>query len=407
MNQTALGGATWEPGRIAGLDAWRALLMAAGLFVHGSLWLRPAPLFTVIGDASQAFRMGAFFAIAGLLTALALSRRAAAPWLGKRLLQLGVPALFGITALSPLIFVAVATSHRATLGWPLLPFEWHHLWFLVALMLYSLVAVVLDVADKRLGLIARLDGHADAGNGRLTVLVTATASAALLAAALPLLNVLVPAAHLRSFGNAQLIAGYLPMFLLGFVLARADRIRNGLIGAQRLGIAICLGTAAAYGAVHLLGPLAPLAPHVRFMAAALCPPAAFLLILRSALAIRRVPAVVRHVSAASYTIYVLHYPLSVLINTHFAGGVEPHLAYLLSVLASGSASFAVHVLAVQRWPALALLLNGKVARREPSRAATLADRSSVLSARADALPPPPSTFGDVAPPRTLGSRPRW
>lgn len=368
MNRGALGGAASAPGRIAGLDAWRALLMSAGLFVHGSLWLPPAPLFSVIGDASQAFRMGAFFAISGFLTAIALGRRDPAVWLRRRLVQLGIPALVGMTVLSPLIWFTVATSRSAALGWPLLPFEWHHLWFLFGLILYSCTAVAVHAADRRHALIARIDRMTDARSGRLAVLLAATSSAVLLGAALPLLRWVLPPSYFHAFGNAQLIAGYLPMFLLGFVLARADRLRGRVTEARGFGVAICAAMVIAYAVVHLLPPLTPLADHVRFVAAALCPPAAFLLILRSAMAIRHVPALVGHVSEASYTIYILHYPLSVLINTHCAPGVEPHLAYLLSILASGAASFAIHVLVVQSSPALALLLNGKFERRRRAAA---------------------------------------
>ena len=362
--------------------------MAAGLFVHGSLWLPPAPLFSVIGDASQAFRMGAFFAISGLLTALALGRRDPGRWLRRRLVQLGVPSLVGLTVLSPLIWLTVATSHSAAYGWPLLPFEWHHMWFLFGLILYSCVAVALHAADRRYALVARLDGLTDARSGRVAVLIIATASAALLGAALPVLRWLLPPAYLHSFGNAQLIAGYLPMFLLGFVLARADRLRSQMVQARGFGLAICFGAAAAYAAAHLLTPLAGLTEYVRFVVAALCPPAAFLLILRSALTIRRVPALVGHFSEASYTIYILHYPLSVLINTHFAIGVEPHLAYFLSILASGTASFAVHVLAVQSSPALALLLNGKFERRTPQPAIPAPDLPVSEDARIAVAPGP-------------------
>ena len=303
-------------------------------------------------------------------------------------MQLGVPALVGLTVLSPLIWLTVATSRSAGYGWPLLPFEWHHMWFLFGLILYSCIAVVLHAADTRHALMARLDRLADAHSGRVAVLIAATASAALLGAALPLLRWLLPPSYLHGFGNAQLIAGYLPMFVLGFVLARADRLRGRVVEARGLGLAICFGATAAYAAAHLLTPLAHLAAYVRFVAAALCPPAAFLLILRSALTIRRVPALVGHFSEASYTIYILHYPLSVLINTHFATGVEPHLAYILSILASGAASFAFHVLAVQSSPPLALLLNGKFERRAPQPAAPVPDLPVSEDARIATLPAP-------------------
>jgi hypothetical protein len=43
--------------RIAGLDAWRALLMLGGLFVHGTTYKGHRALFDAINLASDTFRM--------------------------------------------------------------------------------------------------------------------------------------------------------------------------------------------------------------------------------------------------------------------------------------------------------------------------------------------------------------
>ena len=353
-------------GRIAGLDLWRAVLMSAGVFVHGSLWLPPTPLFVAVGDASQAFRMGAFYAISGVLSALALAKRDPLQWLRQRLLQLGIPAFFALTIFSPLIWYVVTSSRASVFGWPLLPFEWHHLWFLFGLMLYSVLAVMLHNFDRRTGLIGRLDTTAGAGSGRVAILAVAALGACLLGTATPLIFATLSPGSVRSFGNVQLIFGYLPMFLLGFVLARSPRLCGHFHATRRFSVVICLGMTVAYAVSHLVGPLMPLANYVRFVAATLCPPVAFVLIFGSAMMVRRVPLPLLRLSEASYTIYILHYPICVLINVTIAIHVEPIVAYFLSVVASGAASFAFHVLAVERSSALKLLVNGKPTRRSGS-----------------------------------------
>lgn len=355
-------------GHIVGLDLWRALLMVTGVFVHGSLWLPPHPLFTIVGDASQAFRMGSFFAISGLLSGIALETRDPAQWLRHRCLQLGVPAFCALVTLSPLIWYAVRASHASALGWQLLPFEWHHLWFLFGLIFYSIMAVGLHMADRRGRLIHRLETLFER-NGRVVVLATAAASAGLLGAVTPVIQAVLAPDHLHSFGNAQLIAGYMPMFVMGFVLARAGRVCRQVMAERTWCTVVCVGLAAAYLVVHAVPGLTPFVDHVQFMAAALGPPATFALILRSAMAISHVPTLLKRLSEASYTIYILHYPVSVLLNVYVARGVEPSVAYLLSVLASGAACFAFHLLVVRRSPTLLFLINGKaspMAAREQS-----------------------------------------
>lgn len=125
------------PGRIAGLDAWRAGLMLGGVLLHGTVLQQPLLLFHVIGAVSGAFRMGAFFAISGMLAALAAARKGPSAWIAGRTRQIGIPALFGLAVLCP----AMSLMLRAAVGperaahVPL--FDWHHLWFLVALLAHQ------------------------------------------------------------------------------------------------------------------------------------------------------------------------------------------------------------------------------------------------------------------------------
>ena len=346
-------------GRVDGLDLWRALLMLGGLFVHASMCLPSQPLFSVVGDTSTAFRMGCFFAVSGLLSAIVLQRRDPAAWLSKRLGTLGVPAVFGILTISPLVWALVNATRGPAVRPALMPFEWHHLWFLFALMLYSAGAAALHLLDRRTGAIARLDARVAAGSVAAAVLLVAAASALLLGVSQPMLNASLSADYAHSFRSVQQITGFAPMFLLGFLLGRMPELRARAVSSVWLGVAILAGAALAYALVKLDPAFYAHRDTVRFVMAALCPPAAFLLILRSALSIRRVPRLVRQLADASFTIYLLHYPIAVAFNTQVAPGMDPHIAYAFCVLTAGLVSFAIHQLLVTRSPALQFVLNGK------------------------------------------------
>lgn len=346
-------------GRLDGLDLWRALLMLGGLFVHASMCLPSQPLFSVVGDISTAFRMGCFFAVSGLLSAIVLGRRDPAAWLNKRLGTLGVPAVFGILTISPLVWALVNATRGPAVRPALMPFEWHHLWFLFALMLYSAGAAALHLFDRRTGAITRLDRAVATGSVAVAVLLVAAASALLLGVSQPVLNASLSADYAHSFRSVQQITGFAPMFLLGFLLGRMPELRARAVSSVWLGVAILASAAIAYTLVKLHPAFAPHRDTVRFVMAALCPPAAFLLILRSALSIRRVPRLARQLADASYTIYLLHYPIAVAFNTQVAPGMNPHIAYAFCVLTAGLVSFAIHQLLVTRSPALQFVLNGK------------------------------------------------
>lgn len=356
--------------RIPGLDCWRAMLVLGGLFVHASYQLPRVPLFDLIEGASLTFRMGAFFAISGFLAAIVMERRGARRWLAERAVQIGVPAIVGLVTLSPLVLLLVATAPGAPGRVPL-SHEWHHLWFLYALLVYAPAAVALDRWDRRAGIAARVDGWSGSAQGaRIVLWLTATAAAILTGAVPVAMRAFMPHWALTPFANVQMIAGYLPMFVLGFAVGRCPRLRHHYAAGSVFAGVVFVVAAGAFAIAHGWPSSEEWRADTRFLAAALCPPAAFALILRSSLAIRLIPAAFGRIADASYTIYILHFPLATAINTRFGAMLEPHLAYAVCVLAAGIASYLLHVVLIAPWPPLALLVNGRVPRDTgPSRMA--------------------------------------
>lgn len=363
-------------GRIVGLDAWRAMLMLGGLFVHCSVALEHTHVFYVVEMASQAFRMGVFFALSGYLSALTLRRVPSDVWLSRRLRQLGYPTMTGVLFLSPAMWWLL-TSDRTFRGAIPLPFEWWHLWFLWGLLLASALLRLLDrnaaIWRSTLAIGERMAPPA-------LILATAVLTAVMFALTPPVMFALLSPRLVQAYANVQLIFGYLPTFLFGVLAARSEHIRLGLLRSSRLVATILAVIAVCYGLAGA-GLLDRGEPYVRFIGAALCPPLVFAIVLRTAASIRRVPRVVRGLTDASYTIYLLHLPLAVLINTRlYPPALHPNLRYAVTILLAGGLSWLAHVLIVKRFRVAALLLNGRT-EWQPSGA-----RAGVPVADASAAP---------------------
>lgn len=128
------------------LDAARGTLMVLGVFLHASniyavdaRWLVTDPnqswVFDWIGEFIHAFRMPAFFWISGYFCALTLQRYGTAQFLGKRIPRLLVPLLVTWATLNVLQQWLVAPDTSPS--WPV---PLYHLWFLVDLFVYFVIA---------------------------------------------------------------------------------------------------------------------------------------------------------------------------------------------------------------------------------------------------------------------------
>lgn len=356
--------------RIEGLCGWRAVLMLGGLVLHATMGEENRPVFAAINIASGSFRMGAFFMISGLLSGSAIRRRAdPAQWMRQRLFQLGVPTLFAIVVLCPLTtaMLAVMAARGGSPAPPVLNI--YHLWFMVALLGYTLLAYVAHRADQRWHLFDYLDARARfATLTQPMILITLGAvSFILMVATMYLSDRWVPDRYWPLLAQSRSIVGYAPIFLLGFAVARAPALRDRLTASA--GIPVLILASATIGhlcwqwtdaSLFWAGGRAWTQDILLVGAAAWCPPAAAVLILRSAIALRRVPMTLQRLSDASFTMYILHYPIIVAVKLVTASWMlGPWTGFVLAIAVSGLLSYWFHVLIVTRSSTASLLLNGR------------------------------------------------
>ncbi len=344
--------------RIEGLTVWRALLMLGGLLLHATVGREDYWPFAIVNIVSGSFRMGAFFIISGMLTGMAMVRRGAAAreWLQKRMLALAIPTLFGIAILCPTIRLLLAGMD----GNQEPAFSFYHLWFMVALLDYTALTWLLCRFEP----MGRHRPRWDHFSISQPVLLTATG-------AVSFLLMLATSATIADWSGdgatllrqAPLVIGYAPMFLLGLLCGRFPPLRMALTSDWRFPVAII----ALIGVCHVgwhAGWISSTEPGARELllhaSAAWCPAAVTALIVRSALGIRSVPPPLQHLSEASLTIYLAHYPLILAIRALIAPlGFGPWIALAVMVVGGGSLSYFVHALMVRRSHTLSLLVNGR------------------------------------------------
>lgn len=365
---------TQAEGRIEGLCAWRAILMLGGPLLHATMGREDYPPFMAINLISGSFRMGSFFMIAGLLSGFALARRPCPTmWMRTRLVQLGIPTAFGVFVICPTIGLLMMNSS----GQPM-PISLYHLWFMVTLIGYTMMAYAVHRVDRRWPVFGYVERRTSRARVRQTIVLvgTGTLSFLLMIQTLTLTSG-VTGRYASLTTQLPLAVGYAPVFLLGLAAARVPTLRRIVTNGFRMPALILIGAASA----HILWRL-PWRPAIDpvlagsiddlllVAAAAFCPPAAAALILRSASAIRHVPPLLRRLSDASLTMYILHYPIIAALKLMTAPlGWHPWVEWVLAVVVASGSSYAIHACLVERSPFAALLLNGRPLPRTVHRPA--------------------------------------
>ncbi|HEU4577020.1 MAG TPA: acyltransferase family protein [Polyangiaceae bacterium] len=350
-------------GRVHHLDFLRASMMILGVFVHASHADYDLGDYEGIRFFSGSFRMACFFLISGYFSAAMLERYSGGQYLRRRLLSLGVPALFTVLVLNPPALAAMQ-HYFASAPLPSTPtVNWHlHVWFLFVLMLYSLSArPLLRVWQVLSGWLNRLlgEGYVEALG---VALVTAAASVVL--KALEKWGTALPAFDQYSEILCASVED-LPYFAFGLLMQRSARVFRFAHARPWLWGALAIG---------LLGPrywleLQPITTtpqHLLHLALdyATAFACSFALLSAAERWMRAPRRWVTWTAASAYTIYIVHYLVIslTLLYTQRAGLVQP-LRAAAAALVALVVGYAAHFGLVERVPLLALLLNGRLAKR--------------------------------------------
>jgi len=354
-------------GRVHHLDFLRASMMILGVFVHASHADYDLGDYQAIRFFSGSFRMACFFLISGYFSAAMLARYSDGQYLRRRLLSLGVPALFAVLVLNPPALTAMQ-HYFASSPVPSAPIvNWHlHVWFLFVLMLYSLVARPLLRAWQVLsGSLVRWFG---AGYAEALGMALITAAASVVLKALEKWGTALPWFN----GYSEILCSGvedLPYFAFGLFMQRSARVFQFAHARPWLWGALALG---------LLGPrywleLQPITStpqHLMHLAldyttAFAC---SFALLSAAERWVRSAQRWVTLTAASAYTIYIVHYLVIslTLLYTQRWGLGQPVRAAAAALLAL-AVGYGVHFGLVERLPIVALLLNGRLAK--PARPA--------------------------------------
>jgi glucan biosynthesis protein C len=345
------------------LDFLRASMMILGVFVHASHADYDLGRYQAVRFVSGSFRMACFFLISGYFSAAMLDRYTVRDFLRRRLLALGVPALFSVLVLNPPALTAMQ-HYFATAPVAVEPVvNWHlHVWFLFVLMVYSLAArPLLGACQAAASLLARLR-LAKYGEALALILLTAVASVGL--KAFEKWGPALPAFDQYSEITCSAVEN-LPYFACGLLMQRAPRVFRFAHARPWFWGVVALG---------LLGPrwwleqqaITTTAQHllhlaVDFTTAFAC---SFALLSIAERWVRRPRRWVTLTAASAYTIYIVHYLFIslALVQAQRWGFPQPLRAATAALVALG-AGYAIHFGVVERVPLVALLLNGRLARR--------------------------------------------
>lgn len=376
---------TDEPptGRIDYLDGLRAALMLLGIPFHAALafsgggWLVSSPvdspMLIAIAHFLHAWRMPAFFLVAGLLAGLLIRRRGAYPWFRGRLRRLGMPLVFGMILTVPVQWVLVGIHRYGT--WPetwafvrrlaTAPSEWWllHLWFLLDLLIFCAALTVLTASPLRSPL--RRLADVVAGSARRHPVVTA---AVVLACAS--LCVVIGRAAWRLLQLDEVMNGVVSRNLVIYAPAFAVGV---LLGVRRDLLALITSRAAAVAftvAAIIAAVVATTIPDSWIGAVVDSAAGTVLGLAAAAVAIsaarrylRRQSRIIRWLVDASLVIYIVHQPIILALAVAlFSRGLFGLWGWAVTIVATlVIAALAYEV--VNLTPGLRFLLSGRSARQ--------------------------------------------
>jgi glucan biosynthesis protein C len=365
------------------LDALRSVLMSLVVLFHsatiyavGSQWIVVDPeqsaVLAFLNRAIQDFRMPGFFAVSGFFSLMSLTKYGSLGFLKKRLPRILLPLLSAALLLNSVQLYfqqAVIGGTGESFGEFLTGAYWstwvdgswvQHLWFLHHLVVFFLVSALLYGLARN-----RLDGW-DLTKNRLAFWVVRHNLYLFLLAGIPIVflgiaNFYPPFLYtmLWNFLEIASLLRFAPFFFFGFLVFASETVRHHFfrfhwwqVPVYVLGRIVSLvvspdgGVADKVVYYYLDALLGWITINWCF--------AAFHTFLD------RPHPLFRYLSGASYTIYLFHHLIVVVLGYSLITVELPALVKFLIVLTvTGIATVAVHSLVISRSTLLSILFNGK------------------------------------------------
>jgi glucan biosynthesis protein C len=328
--------------RLHALDALRAAMMLLGVVFHVSLYYAPPPgvsvtdplnttlLAGLLGFLIHCFRMPVFFAIAGFFSCLLYQRRGLGGMLQNRLVRIGIPFVAGMIILTPLVSLAYSvaityppgsTPPGRTLLQLMLPGNLMHLWFLLLLLVYYALVACLDRLTGRPGktvfAVIEMTFRKVIERPALRIVVLALLCTPIL---LPIRgNLGTPSALVPNTETGVMGIFYFIFFGVGWLLYLNHHLLPGFVKGAWLNFALGLLTSfallacyAVLGTRGLLGstPVVLVVALLNGLTSWLMTFGLLGLFLRY---LDQPSARVRYVVDASYWVYLVYFPLAILI----------------------------------------------------------------------------------------------
>lgn len=323
--------------RIYGLDTWRAALLVVGPLIHSA----PSGY---LSDASSLFRMPAFFFVAGFLGGHGSVRRPL--WLSDRIVQLLLPTfVVWIFVLTP---AKIAIDQKSSL----VLLNPNHLWFLIDLAIATFV--VHSLVKK--SFINKICSHISPFNMVLYYVLLSTVSSV----------AIYPLDHISDY---KIIVSILqsPVFTIhyaaGFIIANNAKYAEFAKGAYFFyaGFVIFFVCFAILRLLHQELNTDHQYRIIKLLVSSmkgLCGAVISIGIFASALRINWRPNFIHLLSRASYSIYLLHVPIILLVGAIVPVKSGETLKYLILSFSGFVLPWVIHNRILLRSADLMYLFNG-------------------------------------------------
>jgi len=364
----------YEP-RLRYIDFCRAILFSLGVILHSAWLLKAQSTFlTHVHDFIHSFRMESFFLIAGFFSAMTLTRNTPQYFLRNRLVRLLLPLVVWGSLINIFLNCALRGSWHdvsfveSATYW--LHEEWlGHLWFLGTLILYVLLIyglhevfpraidffrkpfwnlslILMSVLGLHQGL--RFIYHLTLHDRYITLVVT----------------------------DLEEVLNYLPVYLAGYVFFHHRAMLQQLVDkivVNSAGVAL-FWAASPFLHSYWGGQLRQ--AWAVIYSIQVC---AVLFWIARTFFNRAIPAL-DALSDASYTVYLVHWPLmAVLYRLMLPSHLPTLLLFLVLAIVTGILSYALHHFVISRSETLLLLLNGRLEQGPQKRGLTAWAPSTIVS----------------------------